>query len=60
MFEDIEIDKNIFYSNKTPIFFLKDLDIEKVLVSNKIYFGEKNINTLLVTCIMIVKLSHYI
>ena len=29
------------YRNKTPI-FLKDADIEKVLVSNKISFGEKN------------------
>ena len=33
--------KNKFYSNKTPI-FLKDVDIEKVLVSNKISFGGKN------------------
>ena len=23
-------------------YFLQDVDIEKVLVSNKIYFGEKN------------------
>ena len=29
------------YRNKTPI-SLKDVDIEKVLVSNKISFGEKN------------------
>ena len=34
MFGNIEIEK-------TPI-YLKDEDIEKVLVSNKIYFGEKN------------------
>ena len=33
--------KNEFYRNKTPIFF-KNVDIEKVLVSNKIYFDEKN------------------
>ena len=38
-FGDIEMEKN--YRNKTPI-FLKDVDIEKVLVSNKISFGEKN------------------
>ena len=31
-------------------------EIEKVLVSNKISFGEKNVSTLLVTCIMIRKL----
>ena len=29
--------------------FLGDVDIKKVLVSNKISFGEKTINTLLVT-----------
>ena len=29
------------YHNKTPI-FLKDVDIEKVLVSDKIYFDGKN------------------
>ena len=55
---DTKIEKNKFYSNKTPI-FLKDVDIEKVLVSNKISFSEKNY-TLLVTCIMVIKLSHYI
>ena len=31
------------------LIFLKDVDIEKVLISNKISFGEKTINTLLVT-----------
>ena len=36
-----EIEKNKFYCNKTPI-FLKDVDIEKVLVSNQIYFDEKS------------------
>ena len=45
MFGDIEIEKNNFYRNKTPI-FLKDVDIEKVLVSNKISFGEKNLQIL--------------
>ena len=34
-FGDIEIKKNKFYRHKSPI-FLKDVDIEKVLVSNKI------------------------
>ena len=58
-FEDIEIEKNTFYRNKPPI-FSKNVDIGKLLVSNKIFFGEKTINTLLVTCIMIIRLSHYI
>ena len=40
---------------------LKYEDIEKALVSNKISPGEKKtINTLLVTCMMIIKLSDYI
>ena len=41
-FGGIEIEKNKFYCNKTPI-FLKDEDIEKVLVSNKISFGGKKL-----------------
>ena len=47
------------YHHKSPI-FLKDVNIEKVLISNKISSCEKkkNSNTLLVTCIMIIKLSH--
>ena len=40
-FGNIEIDKNNFYGHKTPIFG-GDVDIEKVLVSKKISFGEKN------------------
>ena len=40
-FEDIEIEKNKFYHHKTPI-FKKDVDIGKVLVSNKIFSAEKN------------------
>ena len=41
-FRDMEIEKkNKFYHHKSPI-FLEDLDIEKALVSNKIYLGEKN------------------
>ena len=58
-FWDIETEKNRFYRNKTPIFF-KDVDIDIVLVSNKISFGEKTLNTLLVTCTIIIKLMHYI
>ena len=37
----IEIEKNKFCCHRTFI-LLKDVDIEKVLVSNKISFGEKN------------------
>ena len=56
-FRDIEIEKKN-YCNKTPT-FLKDVAIEQVLVSNKIYFGEKKY-TLLITCTIIIKLSHYV
>ena len=58
-FRDIEIEKNKFYHHKIPI-FLKDVDNEKLLVSKKMSFGKKTINISLVTCIMIIKLSHYI
>ena len=56
-FGDIVIEKNIFYLHKTAIIW-RDVDIEKVLVSKKVSFDEKTINILLVTCIMIIKLSH--
>ena len=48
-----EFEKNKFYCHKSPI-HLTDVDIEKVLVSNKISLGEKTINTL------IIKLSCYV
>ena len=41
MFGDIKIEKNELYRHKSPI-FLRDVDIEKVLVSNKIFFSEKD------------------
>ena len=58
-FGKTDSEKDKFYLHKSPIFF-EVVNIKKVLVSNKIYFGEKTINTLLVACIMIFKLSHYI
>ena len=58
-FGDIETETYKFYHNKSPI-FLEDVDIKKVVVSNKISLGEKTINTLLVTCIMFMKINHYI
>ena len=38
---NIEIEKNKFYRTKIPV-HLRDVDIEKILVSKKISFGEKN------------------
>ena len=59
-FGDIELaKKKEFYHNTIPV-PLKDIHIEKILVSKKIFSGEKTINTLLVTCLMITKLNHYI
>ena len=46
-FCDIENEKQKFYRHKSPM-FLEDLDIENVLVSNKISSGKKAINTLLI------------
>ena len=40
-FGDIEIEKDKFYYYKTPI-FLEDININNILVSNKIFSGEKN------------------
>ena len=40
-FGDIEIEKNKFFRHKSPI-PLRDVDIQKVLASNKTSFGEKN------------------
>ena len=56
-FEDIEIEKCKLYRHKYPI-FKKDVDVQKVLVSNKISFDKKNIyiSTLLVS-LYVVKMS---
>ena len=54
---DTETEKNTFYLNS---YFLGDVDIKNIIVSNNISFGEKVKKTLLVTCMMIMKLSHYI
>ena len=40
-FGNIEIEKNKFYCHKTPA-HLRGVNIEKLLVSSKISFGEKN------------------
>ena len=41
MFGNVDIEKKKCYCNKISNFW-KDVDIEKVLVSNKIYFHKKN------------------
>ena len=59
MFGDIEIEKDKFYDHRSSI-FLKDADIEKVLVSSKISSDEKNYKYLIGYLYNDRKLSHYI
>ena len=52
---NFDFEKNKFYCHKTPIFY-GDLDIENVLIFNKIHFSEENYKyCILVTCIMTIK-----
>ena len=39
-FGDIEIQKQKFHQHKRPI-SIKDVDINKIVVSNKVFFGKK-------------------
>ena len=59
-FGDIETEKTyINFTNIKILFFLKDVDVGNILISNKISFCLKNyINTSLVTQVMIIKLYH--
>ena len=61
-FSDVDIENDKFCRYKNPI-FLEDVGIQNVLVSNDISSSKKNqktINNLLVTCMLITKLSCYI
>ena len=58
-FADIEIEKNQFYHHKTPILF-RDVDIEKMLISNKISFGEKKLQVIIGYLYDNHNVSHYI
>ena len=56
-FGNTEIEKYIFHHYKNPI-FLEDIDTNNILISNKLLLVKKIINTLLITWMMITKLSH--
>ena len=56
-FGSTEIEKDKFYHHKTSN-FLGDVDVEEVLVSNKISFGKKSISILLVIHIMVIRSNH--
>ena len=49
----------IIFDEKHTFLFLKDLDINNILISNKTFSGKKKtINTLLVKLVKLVKLNH--
>ena len=54
----IETERNKFYRYKSPI-SLSDAESLKVLVSATFHLVKKTINTSLVTCVMVIKLTHY-
>ena len=53
--------ENVAFTATKVLFFLEDVDIKNKLLSKKMSSGEKNYRyfTLLVTCMMIIKLSHH-
>ena len=53
--------ENVAFTATKVLFFLEDVDIKNKLLSKKMSSGQKNYRyfTLLVTCMMIIKLSHY-
>ena len=56
MFDDIEVKKRKFHYSKTRI-LLENVDLDKILISNKVSFVEKKLNTSLATK-MIMKLTN--
>ena len=57
-FSDIEIEKQKFHQHKRPI-SIKIIDINKIVVSNKVSFGKKDLNISLGTK-MLKKLDLYV
>ena len=57
-FGDIEIQKQKFHQHKGPI-SIKNIDINKIVVSNKVSFGKKGFNISLTTK-MLKKLDLYV
>ena len=53
-FGDIEVEKQIFYSHKNPI-SIYDVNIDKIVISNKVSLVKEVLNTLLVTKIVVGK-----
>ena len=65
-FGDIEIEKQKFHQHIRPI-SIKNIDINKIVVSNKVYFGERGFKYFIVykdarirsLCIFLPKMSGY-
>ena len=57
-FGDIQIRKQKFHQHKEPI-VIKNIEIDKIVVLNKVPFGKKDLNILLVTK-MLKKLNFYV
>ena len=57
-FSDIEIEKQKFHQHKRPI-SIKIIDINEIVVSNKVSFGKKDLNISLGTK-MLKKLDLYV
>ena len=58
MDEEIITFGNIEIEKYNSFIFLEDVNTDNILVSNKISSYWKNISTLLITCMMIIKLNH--
>ena len=57
-FGDIEIEKQKFHQHKGPI-SIKNIDINKIVMSNEVSFGKKDLNILLATK-MLKKIDLYV
>ena len=51
-FDDIEIEEQNFHQDKGPI-SIKNIDINKIVVSNKASFGKKKVFTILLATKML-------
>ena len=56
-FDDIEVEKHKLYGYK-KLFFLEDVNIKNALYLIRFILVKRTINILLVTCMIIIKLSH--
>ena len=58
-FDDKKINKSSFYKNK-KLFSLNDIDVNKILVSKKIYMVQKFHLNISLAIMMVMLLDHYV